>query len=148
MVRADRGSLVDGDLSAVPEEKSCGFVIYQRTANGLVFLLLKHRGGHWDSCKGHIHKKETELETAFRELREETGLKKHALEIVPNVRIAIRYRTPRRHSLKLALQASEILEARWLGLADLDDPSLTVYGETFDVLHQVSALLSKQQQQQ
>ncbi len=39
-------------------------------------LLIKHKnGGHWAFPKGHVEKKETESETALREIKEETGLK-------------------------------------------------------------------------
>ena len=38
--------------------------------------MIKHKnGGHWAFPKGHVEKKETEPETALREIKEETGLK-------------------------------------------------------------------------
>jgi 8-oxo-dGTP pyrophosphatase MutT (NUDIX family) len=37
--------------------------------------LIKHEnGGHWAFPKGHVEKGETEVETALREIKEETGL--------------------------------------------------------------------------
>lgn len=38
------------------------------------FLIIKHRQGHWSFPKGHKEKGETDLQTAKRELSEETGI--------------------------------------------------------------------------
>ena len=57
-------------------EKSCGIVLF----NSDEFLLIQHPSksnggeGHWDFPKGHVEGSETELETAKRELVEETGI--------------------------------------------------------------------------
>ena len=56
-------------------EKSCGAVVYRYEDGKLMLLMLRHRhGGHWSFPKGHMEGKETEVETALREIREETGL--------------------------------------------------------------------------
>ena len=55
-------------------EKSCGVVLL----NSNKVLLLQHPDtttrGHWDFPKGHVEKGEDELQTALRELKEETGI--------------------------------------------------------------------------
>ena len=51
-------------------EKSCGAVIIK---DGKV-LLAKQKNGIYSFPKGHVEKNETEIETAVRETREETGL--------------------------------------------------------------------------
>ena len=57
-------------------DKSCGVVLF----NSDKVLLLRHSsissrgGGHWDFPKGHIDDGETEIQTALRELEEETGI--------------------------------------------------------------------------
>ena len=56
-------------------DKSCGVVLF----NSGKVLLLRHssissRGGHWDFPKGHIEDGESEIQTALRELEEETGI--------------------------------------------------------------------------
>ena len=57
-------------------DKSCGVVLF----NSGKVLLLRHSplssrgGGHWDFPKGHIDDGETEIQTALRELEEETGI--------------------------------------------------------------------------
>jgi len=51
-----------------------GFIIY-RKKRGVEFLLLKQReGGHFSFPKGHNEKRETLIQTARRELFEETGI--------------------------------------------------------------------------
>lgn len=56
-------------------EKSCGAVVYRRTADGIKVLLVKnHNGRCWTFPKGHVEKDETEEQTALREIKEETGL--------------------------------------------------------------------------
>lgn len=56
-------------------ERSCGALVYYREQNKEYYLLVQNRnGGHWSFAKGHIEKKETEEETAKREIFEETGL--------------------------------------------------------------------------
>ena len=57
------------------QEKSCGAVIFREDENDRRFyLILKSTQGHTTLCKGHVEKKETEHETAAREIMEETGL--------------------------------------------------------------------------
>ncbi len=51
-------------------ETSCGIVL----VNCDSVLLLLHRLGHWDLPKGHIEDGEEHIETALRELKEETGI--------------------------------------------------------------------------
>ena len=62
-------------------EKSCGIVLL----NSDKVLVLQYAAGqrdghldlkgHWDFPKGHVDEGETEIETATRELEEETGIK-------------------------------------------------------------------------
>jgi len=57
------------------KEKSCGALVYYKNGDKLQILILKHKmGGQWSFPKGHIEKNETEIETALREVHEETGL--------------------------------------------------------------------------
>ena len=57
-------------------EKSCGVLVLRRQEEELYVVLLRHRfGGHWSFPKGHMEAGETEMETALREIREETGLR-------------------------------------------------------------------------
>ncbi|MFK7790819.1 MAG: bis(5'-nucleosyl)-tetraphosphatase [Phycisphaeraceae bacterium] len=53
---------------------SCGVIPYRVIDGEREFLLIQHQAGHWSFPKGHPEKGETELETACRELAEETGI--------------------------------------------------------------------------
>ncbi len=58
------------------KEISCGIIpvfVHPETQE-LEFLLIQHHAGHWGFPKGHKHLDETYLETAIRELQEETNL--------------------------------------------------------------------------
>ena len=57
------------------KEYSCGAVIFRRT-NGFVefLLLLRRESGNWGFAKGKKAEVESDMETAKREVFEETGL--------------------------------------------------------------------------
>jgi|WetSurMetagenome_2_1015567.scaffolds.fasta_scaffold850645_1 bis(5'-nucleosidyl)-tetraphosphatase len=65
------------------KEKSAGAVLFRLEKDGegrgkeKVFYLVLHyhfKGDYWDFARGKIEKGETELQTARREIKEETGL--------------------------------------------------------------------------
>lgn len=56
------------------EERSAGAVLFYNDNGVRKYLLLRHRRGHWDLPKGNIEPGEDSLETATRELVEETGI--------------------------------------------------------------------------
>ena len=51
-------------------EKSCGAVIF----DGDKILVIQQVKGHWGFPKGHVEEGETEVQTATREIKEETNL--------------------------------------------------------------------------
>ena len=59
----------------MPHEKSCGAVLFRLDKDKSVkYLLLHYEAGHWDFPKGNQEKNETDMETAAREIKEETGI--------------------------------------------------------------------------
>jgi len=71
-------------------EKSCGVILYYTTnSNSTEILLLHYPEGHWDFPKGHVESGEEELDTALRELKEETGI--CDVDIVDGFREKIHY---------------------------------------------------------
>ena len=54
---------------------SIGVVIFCEDKEKVEYLLLKHKQGHWSFSKGHPDEGEEKLETALRELKEETGIR-------------------------------------------------------------------------
>ena len=77
-----------GVFEKAAEEKSCGAVIWRKEENGHSFLLAQHGARHWSFPKGHVEGKETEVETAAREILEETGL---TVEIDTSFREVVTY---------------------------------------------------------
>lgn len=58
------------------QDKSIGVIPVRRDDNDFLFLLVHQVVGHWAFPKGHPNPGETELETALRELNEETSISK------------------------------------------------------------------------
>ena len=54
------------------------------------FLLMKHQA-RWDLPKGHIEAGESELECALREMEEETGIPRDAIQLDPDFRFTHQY---------------------------------------------------------
>ena len=106
------------------QEKSCGAVIFREDGhNRRFYLILTSTKGHVTLCKGHVEKKETEHETAIREIMEETGL---TVEFVDGFREVIAY-SPRPGHMKdvvfflargldggITCQPEEVADARFL----------------------------------
>ena len=106
-------------------EKSCGALVYRYEGDRLMLLLLRHRhGGHWSFPKGHVEGEETEIETALREIREETGLSvslregfRHTVEYYPKpgVRKQVVYFLGEAPAdAKIVRQEEEISELHWV----------------------------------
>lgn len=70
------------------QEKSCGAVIHRERDGAREYLIIRHNGGHWSFPKGHVENNETEVETAAREIREETGL---IVDIITDFRSVVTY---------------------------------------------------------
>ena len=63
---------------------SAGIVIFRQTEEGIKFLILYHGRNYWNFPKGKIEGEERSWQTAFREVREETGLKSSELKLLGN----------------------------------------------------------------
>ncbi len=111
------------------KEKSCGALVYRKKGDTIQMLILRHKmGGHWSFPKGHVEAGETEVETALREVREETGL---TIELMPGFREQVRY-SPRpgiskevvyflgyAEDSRTVRQEEEISEIRWVNLRNM-----------------------------
>ena len=57
------------------KEKSCGAIVYKIENETILYLLIRSKKGlHYSYPKGHVENDETEVETALREIKEETDL--------------------------------------------------------------------------
>lgn len=73
-------------------EKSCGVVPFHEVDGEIRYLVISSavtKREHWEFPKGGVEEGEREIETALRELREETGVSD--VELVPGYREPIRY---------------------------------------------------------
>ena len=66
-------------------EKSCGAIIFNDKNE---VLLIKQNSGNWCFPKGHMEKGETEVQTAIREIKEETNVD---IKINENYRYELSY---------------------------------------------------------
>jgi 8-oxo-dGTP pyrophosphatase MutT (NUDIX family) len=75
----------------MPKEKSIGAIVFHKENFETKFLLLHYKTGHWDFPKGHVEENETEEQTLWRELEEETAINKKKAKIVPGFQERITY---------------------------------------------------------
>ena len=105
-------------------EKSCGAIVYRRFHGNTEILLIRHiKSGYWSFPKGHVENGETEVETATREIKEETNIE---VLIDSGFRETVSF-SPRRDTSKTVVyfvakalnndtkpQLEEISEIRWV----------------------------------
>ena len=110
------------------KETSCGAVIIKDKK----VLLLFQNNGFWSFPKGHIEPGESEIETAKRETKEETGLD---VEIFPEKRFLLNYYIEELDIDKYVVlflakiiddkiferQETEIEEMRWVPISEVEN---------------------------
>lgn len=122
------------------KEKSCGCIIIKNNK----VLLIKQTKGHWGFPKGHMEKGETEIETAIREVKEETNLD---VKIDANSRCTMEYMTDKGKLKEVVLfiakctggetkaQECEISDMKWL---DFEEAIKTItYDNTREVFRKI-----------
>ena len=107
-------------------EVTAGAVVYRHGENGLEYLLLQstNKGNFWGFPKGHVEGDETLLQTAQREIREETQL---TPKIDTSFHVYTEYDLPNGNhkqmtlylapvdkDVKVTLQKEEIADYEWL----------------------------------
>lgn len=122
------------------EEKACGCIIID---NGKV-LLIQQTQDHWGFPKGHVEENETEVETATREVKEETNID---VEIDENKRYTMEYYTDKGAYKQVVFfiakkiggeekyQEEEIIDMRWVTLEEA--LKLLTYNNTIELLKEV-----------
>ena len=61
-------------------ERSCGAIVFTRQNGQILYVIVEENTGTYSFPKGHMEGNETEMETARREVFEETGLQPTFLE--------------------------------------------------------------------
>ena len=106
------------------QEKSCGCIVMNEKNE---ILLVHHNLGHWGLPKGHMKASETEVETAIREVKEETNID---VEVNEKFRYTQIY-SPKENVMKEVVfflaknvsdngapQLEEVNEVRWFNFDD------------------------------
>ena len=113
------------------KEKSCGAIVYKIENNEYKFLLVYQNNGHYSFPKGHVEEGESEIETALREIKEETNL---SVKIDDGFRYALEYLVEPKNVMKDAVyfiatpishdlhaQEGEISECIWCSFEEAYD---------------------------
>ena len=102
--------------------KSCGFIAYKRLDNENFYLVIKSLNGDVGFPKGHTEPGENEIDTAIRELKEETSVEvnpikgfrrqiEYKLSRIPDATKQSVYFLGECTSDKIACQETEVAEA-------------------------------------
>ena len=132
--------------------KSCGFVAFRRDEGENRYLIIKSRNGDVGFPKGHTEPGESEIETAIRELKEETNLE---VRIIPKFRRQIEYMLPNavdriKQSVyflgecvteKIVCQECEVAEAAFLPYPEA--LSRLTFEETRDILQDAERFINE-----
>lgn len=107
-------------------EKSCGAIVYRKYHGNTEILLIRHiNSGHWSFPKGHMEEGETEIQTAKREVLEETSVRIFIdptfHESVhysprPGVNKEVVYFVARADNTKFSPQKEEVSDIKWVEL--------------------------------
>ena len=92
--------------------KSCGFLLLRREPE-VSFLLMRHPT-RWDLPKGHVEQGENELQCAYRELYEETGIKEEDLEHDEKFRFTLEYPVVDRENPEETAHKTLVIFLGWL----------------------------------
>lgn len=104
-------------------EKSCGAVVL----DGEKVLVLQQTAGHWGFPKGHVEENETEIETAKREIKEETGIEvdinsqyRYTEKYSPaeGIEKEVIYFIANKLGGEIKPQEEEVIQIEWLGFED------------------------------
>lgn len=123
------------------KEKSCGCIVLNEKKE---ILLILHNAGHWGLPKGHVEEGETEVQTAIREIKEETNID---VEVNTNYRYSMIY-SPKENVEKEVIyfiaknisnnckpQIEEVQDIKWL---DIDNAIETItYDNSKELLKKV-----------
>ena len=128
-------------------EKSCGAIIIYNNQ----VLMVKQQKGFWGFPKGHVEDGETEVETAIREVKEETNVD---IVVDENLRFVNHYITDKNvdktviffvahpiDNLNIIAQEAEIKEIEWVDI-DLVEDKLT-FDNTKEMWRNVYTKISK-----
>ena len=132
--------------------KSCGFVAYKQIDNENYYLIIKDRNGDVGFPKGHTEDGESEMQTAIRELKEETDIE---VEAIDGFKRCVEYKLRRGNAIKqvvyflgkctrdkIICQKSEITSAAFLPYNEA--LSALTFDETKSILRDAEQTINQQ----
>lgn len=72
-------------------EKSVGALIFREKEGTIEYLVMQYPHGHWEFPRGHVEGDETDEETMYREVEEETGISVTQLELQEGFRATMTF---------------------------------------------------------
>ncbi len=136
------------------KEHSFGVIPLAGGPSGIVFLVVRHRKGHWGFPKGHRKGSESEIDAAEREFREETGIGEASVLPEPafmedyrfrrggeKVEKSVKYFLGFVRERTVHLETDEIQDARWVSFEDA--LGLLTFPEARRMLQEVKAYLDE-----
>lgn len=128
-------------------EKSCGAIIILDNK----VLMVQQQKGFWGFPKGHVEDGETEVETAIREVKEETNVD---IVVDESLRFVNHYITDKNvdktvifflahpiDNLNVVAQESEIKDIEWVNIDKVED--VLTFDNTKEMWKEVYAKISK-----
>jgi len=111
-------------------EQAFGVIPVRKHGESWQVFVVKRTEGFWEFPKGHPDEEETEIESAVRELKEESGLT--ADNLLRKEPFIIHYQYQKNHRLQsksvryylftasgnIALQEEEVVEGKWVDLQE------------------------------
>lgn len=141
----------------IPVEIACGVIVVFKEKDENLFLILQHnnKDGSWSFPKGHMEKDENTLETALRELREESGIMRIDILDIPIIneeyeviRKGITHLKINKYFVGYVLNKnvdidkSEIVNYKWVTYKEAVDTFLSFQNTRAEVLQKVKKYLS------
>lgn len=129
-------------------EKSCGAVIFAEQNGSRLYLVERMQKGHLSMCKGHVEGDETEHQTGFREIREETGLTVEFLDgfrktigysPYPDCQKTVAFFLAHADSTDVTVQEEEVREILWLPFAEA--AAMLTFDSDREILRQAEMFL-------
>ena len=137
------------------KESSFGIVPLYKHHNSVDVLIVQHNAGHWGFPKGHAEINETPLQTATRELEEETGITDIAIHTDTSFSEYYEYKykgEPREKTVtyfpgfvkntSITILEKELLDAQWVPLSDAKN--LLTHSNVQAIADQVQVWIQKQ----
>ena len=135
------------------EEVSYGIIPFRKKNDQVEVLMIQHQAGHWSFPKGHSDFQESPIETAQRELKEETGLSIRKI-LIPETSLVEHYVFQRGEEQvqkkveyylaevegELIMQDEEVRDSLWLSPSELS--SQATFPESQRICQQAAGFLN------